>query len=99
MINIRQLHRPQQTPQELDIYALQGFHDDVHREFKDVQQNFDRHNATISFMQDRLNRLETMLTWIKDHRPEAIIDFQTTMDVTNRLSDSNDGEVMTEKMV
>lgn len=96
-MNHRQLHRPQQTPQELDVYALQAFHDDVQKEFKDVHQVFERHNATISYMQDRLNRLETTLTWISTHRPDAIIDFNTTQSVINRLD--NESDVMTEKMV
>lgn len=92
MITSRSLYKTPTPPQEVDAYALQAFHDDVHAEFRNVQSSFDRHNATISYMQDRLNRLDTMLTWIETHRPEAIIDFKTTQNVAMRLADSHNDE-------
>jgi hypothetical protein len=84
----RTLTRPQQTPQEVDPFGLEAFQTEVINEFKLVQQGFDRKSSEIAKLQDRLNSLETILTWVSTHRPEAIIDFNTTQDVIHRLDDT-----------
>ena len=95
----RSLTRPQNPPQEIDFHGLQMFQDDTVRELREMQEKLSRQQVAYATLAENFNRLDTMLTWIHTHRAEAILDFQTTMDVTNRLSDSNNGEVMTESMV
>lgn len=94
----RSLTRPQNPPQEIDFHGLQQFQDETVREMRDLQTISTRQGENIVLLQDRLNRLETLLTWIGDHRPDAIIDYNTTMDVAKRLSDSNNNQEMIQEM-
>ena len=96
MINSRSLTRPYTPPQEVDTLGLQAFQDDVVRNLRMLDDANITQHRQIGELQDRLNRMEVMLTWIGTHRPDAIIDFNTTQDVINRLD--NGSEVMTEKM-
>lgn len=96
----RALTKPQNTPQEVDPISLQMFQDDVVREVRELQDKLTRQEVTMAVMSDRFNRLDTMLTWIEAHRPEAIIDFKTTQNVIRRLDDQpNEADMIKEMQV
>lgn len=99
VIPTRTLHIPKQVPMEIDRYALESFQ-------SDALTAINKHEAMLQLMQGQIYALEgqiaiagKVLTWMQQHRPEALQDYETTKQVTERLENSNNGETMTEKMV
>lgn len=89
----RSLTRPQNPPQEIDFHGLQMFQDDVVRELRELTDTVNRQQATISLLIAKLDKFDTLLSWIQTHRPETLQDYKTTVAVASRLSNFDD-EIM-----
>lgn len=95
----RTLSIPKQIPMEIDRYALESFQSDVLTSVNKHDTQIEELRNISGSMRAQINKLEIMITWIGTHRPEAIEDYKTTMEVATRLENSNNGEVMTESIV
>lgn len=87
------------TPQEVDIDSLHGFQTEVVNAINELQRKVTDQQMAIDSLQVQSAIAGRVLTWMQEHRPEALQDYETTKQVVTRLENSNDGEVMTESMV
>lgn len=92
----RTLSIPKQIPMEIDRYALESFQSDVLTSVNKHDTQIEELRNITGTLRAQFVGLKDMIDWIGTHRPEAIEDYNTTKQVTQRLENSNDGEVMTE---